>query len=205
MIYVYDKNKYYWRKTVTWANFLKIWKISFDSNRLTDLPTDRMTNRMTYWWSIPGFTKKHQNNSSSRRIKNVGPTSLGLFTKSLRHMEIFQGVSKQTILKASCRSPVGRRKGSWLEHPPTNTPTHPPPTQNCMIESESSLFQKTKVGGPYKYTPKQLWTLTQPKTSPLGPQKVTNDPKIRSKSKVWIQGSTENKSYSAVWVDPKNF
>ena len=46
-------------------------------------------------------------------------------------------------------------------------------------------------------------TLT-PKNTQLGPQKVKNDPKIQSKSKVWIEGtSIENKSCSTTRVDPK--
>ena len=40
-----------------------------------------------------------------------------------------------------------------------------------------------------------------PKNSPLGPQKVKNDPKIKSKSKVRIQEDIENKSCSATWGD----
>ena len=32
--------------------------------------------------------------------------------------------------------------------------------------------------------------------SPLGPQQVKNDPKIKSKSKVRIEENIENKSYS---------
>ena len=39
--------------------------------------------------------------------------------------------------------------------------------------------------------------------SPLGPQKVKNDPKIKSKSKVRIEENIENKSYSTSWVVPK--
>ena len=35
-----------------------------------------------------------------------------------------------------------------------------------------------------------------PKNSPLGPQKVKSDPKIKSKSKVRIEGTIENKRYS---------
>ena len=42
-----------------------------------------------------------------------------------------------------------------------------------------------------------------PKNSPLGPQKVKNDPKIKLKSKVRIEETIENKSYSTTWVDPK--
>ena len=77
------------------------------------------------------------------------------------------------IIFYCCRSPVGRRQGSRLEH------THPPQTQNCMIESESSLFQKTKVGGPYEYTPKQLLNLTTtPKIAHWGPQKPKITPKL---------------------------
>ena len=35
-----------------------------------------------------------------------------------------------------------------------------------------------------------------PKNSPLGPQKVKNDPKIKSKSNVRIERNKENESYS---------
>ena len=43
------------------------------------------------------------------------------------------------------------------------------------------------------------------KNSPLGPQKVKNDPKIRSKSKGRISWTIENKSCSAVWVGPETY
>ena len=46
-------------------------------------------------------------------------------------------------------------------------------------------------------------TFPNPKNSPLGPQKVKNDPKIKSKSNVRIEGNTENESCSTTWVDPK--
>ena len=39
-------------------------------------------------------------------------------------------------------------------------------------------------------------TLPQPQNSPLGPQKVKNDPKIKSKSNVRIEGNIENESCS---------
>ena len=42
-----------------------------------------------------------------------------------------------------------------------------------------------------------------PKNIPLGPKKVKNDPKTKSKSKVRIEGTKENKMYSTTWVDPK--
>ena len=41
------------------------------------------------------------------------------------------------------------------------------------------------------------------KNSPLGLQKVKNCPKIKSNSKVRIEGIIENKSWSTTWVDPK--
>ena len=44
-----------------------------------------------------------------------------------------------------------------------------------------------------------------PKNSPLGPQNVKNDPKIKSKSKVRIEGTIENKSCLFLWVDKKKF
>ena len=41
-----------------------------------------------------------------------------------------------------------------------------------------------------------------PKNSPLG-QNVKNDPKIRSNSNVRIEGIIENKSCSTTWLVPK--
>ena len=48
-----------------------------------------------------------------------------------------------------------------------------------------------------------FWTFLQPQNSPLGPQKVKNDPKIKSKSNVRIERNTEYESCSTSWVDPK--
>ena len=42
-----------------------------------------------------------------------------------------------------------------------------------------------------------------PKNSQLGPQKVKNDPKIKSKSNVRIEGNIENESCLTAWLDPK--
>ena len=42
-----------------------------------------------------------------------------------------------------------------------------------------------------------------PKNSPLGPPKIKNDPKIKSKSNVRIEGNIENESCSTTKVDPK--
>ena len=42
-----------------------------------------------------------------------------------------------------------------------------------------------------------------PKVSPLGPQKVKNDPKIKSKSKDRIEENMEDKSCSITWEGPK--
>jgi len=41
-----------------------------------------------------------------------------------------------------------------------------------------------------------FWTLPQPKNSPLGPQKVKNNPKMKSKSNVRIERNKENVCYS---------
>ena len=43
----------------------------------------------------------------------------------------------------------------------------------------------------------------KPKNSPLGPQKVKNNPKIKYKSNVRIKGYIENESCSTTWVEPK--
>ena len=37
----------------------------------------------------------------------------------------------------------------------------------------------------------------------MGPQKAKNDPKIKPTINIRIQGNVENKSYSAILVDPK--
>ena len=43
-----------------------------------------------------------------------------------------------------------------------------------------------------------------PKNSPLGSQKVKNDPKIESKLNVRIQRNKENESCSTTWIDPNS-
>ena len=45
-----------------------------------------------------------------------------------------------------------------------------------------------------------FWTLPRPPKSPLGPQKLKNDPNIESKSNVRIEGCIENESCSTTWV-----
>ena len=66
-----------------------------------------------------------------------------------------------------------------------------------MIEQKQSKTQKTKVISLYEETPKQFLNPTS------GPEKVKNDPKIKSISKARIEGTTENKGCSTTWVDPK--
>ena len=45
--------------------------------------------------------------------------------------------------------------------------------------------------------------VVQYKKSPLGPQKVINDPNFKSKSKFLIKGTKENKNCSTTRVHPK--
>ena len=54
-------------------------------------------------------------------------------------------------------------------------------------------------------TPKlsQNQTSELQENSPLGPQNVKNDPKIKSKSNVRIERNKENESFLTSWVDPK--
>ena len=50
--------------------------------------------------------------------------------------------------------------------------------------------------------PKTIYELfPSPINSSLGPQKVKNDPKIKSKSNVRIEENIENESFSTTWVD----
>ena len=44
-----------------------------------------------------------------------------------------------------------------------------------------------------------------PKNSPVGPQKVKNDPRTKSKSKVTIEENIENEKFFTTLVDPKTF
>ena len=54
-----------------------------------------------------------------------------------------------------------------------------------------------KVVPLHKQTPKQFLNPTPiPKSRPLGPQKVKNDHKIKSKSNVRIEGNIEDESCS---------
>ena len=63
-----------------------------------------------------------------------------------------------------------------------------------MIESELSHTKKTKVFFYILWEPKAVYSsYPDPKYSLLGPQKVKNDPKINSKSKVSFEGTIENK------------
>ena len=51
-----------------------------------------------------------------------------------------------------------------------------------------------------------FWTLPRPKKiAHLGPKKAKNDPKIKSKSDVRIEGNIENESCSTAWVDHTTF
>ena len=51
--------------------------------------------------------------------------------------------------------------------------------------------------------PKKVFeSFPKPKNSPLGHQKVKNDPKIKSKSNVRIEGNIKNENCSTAWVDP---
>ena len=53
-----------------------------------------------------------------------------------------------------------------------------------------------KVVQLHEYTPRQfLKPFPNPKNSPLGPPKVKNYPKIKSKSNVRIEGNIENKFF----------
>ena len=67
--------------------------------------------------------------------------------------------------------------------------------RNKENESYSTTWADPKTGfEPY----------ANPKNSSLGPQKVKNNPKIKSKSKVRIKRNIENESCSNLWGDPKS-
>ena len=56
----------------------------------------------------------------------------------------------------------------------------------------------------HDWTPKKVFEPhIEPRNSPLGPQKVKNNPKIKSKSNIRIEENKKNKSYCTIRVDPK--
>ena len=60
--------------------------------------------------------------------------------------------------------------------------------------SELKETKKMKVVQPHNSDPKTIVkSYSNPKKSPLGPQKVKNDPKIKSKSSVRIEANIEMK------------
>ena len=54
-----------------------------------------------------------------------------------------------------------------------------------------------KVVQLHEWTPKQFLIQMGPKNSPLGPQKVKNNPKIKSNLDVRIQEIIQNESFSS--------
>ena len=88
---------------------------------------------------------------------------------------------------------------------PKNSPKNKKMTPKfCQIQSQNWKKQiKSKLFNYMRGPQNSCRTLPQPKNSPLGPKKVKNDPKIKSKSKVRIEINIENESYSTTWVDPK--
>ena len=68
---------------------------------------------------------------------------------------------------------------------------------NYLIEQKQSNTLKIKVLSLYEEIPKQILNPSpDPKNNPLGPEKVKNDPKFKSKSKVRIKEAIENKDCS---------
>ena len=66
--------------------------------------------------------------------------------------------------------------------------------QNQMSELKET--KKIKVIQLHGQSLKHFFNPTSPKNSPLRPQKVKNDPKIKSKSNIKIERNKENESYS---------
>ena len=69
-----------------------------------------------------------------------------------------------------------------------------------------SVLEETKqmkVVQLHNESSKQFLNPNLPKNSPLGPQKVKNDPKIKSKLNIRIEGNIENESCLTASVEPK--
>ena len=74
-------------------------------------------------------------------------------------------------------------------------------TQNCMIGQYSENKSCSSIWG----EPKTFFEPNpDPKNSPLGPQKLKNEPKIKSNSNVRIEGIIENESCLITWDRAKN-
>ena len=86
-------------------------------------------------------------------------------------------------------TPTTKLSNRWKPPPPTTTQT-----QNYMIEQKYSKTQKTKDISLFEETPKQFLNPTSsPKIAHWGPKK-SKYPKIKSYSKVRIEGIIKSKS-----------
>ena len=91
---------------------------------------------------------------------------------------------------------------------PKNSPLGPKKLKNWpqnWVKIKCQNWKKQRKWKLFNYMsrPKNSWPYSNHKTSPWGPQKDKNDPKIKSNSNVTIQGIIENESCSTTWVDPK--
>ena len=75
--------------------------------------------------------------------------------------------------------------------------------QNQMLELKKKNKENESCSTTWADRKTVFEPFPNPKNSPLGPQKVKNDPKIESKSNVRIERNKKNESYSTTCVDPK--
>ena len=87
-----------------------------------------------------------------------------------------------------------------------NTTTHTHHHTNSKLRDRAEIEQNSENKS-YKAIlgdPKTVFEpYPNPKNIPLGPQKVKNDPKIKSKTNIRIERNIENESCSTTWVDHK--
>merc|ERR1712198_207165 len=89
--------------------------------------------------------------------------------------------------------------------PPTHTYPHHH-HRNSKLHDREEIEQNSENKSYYSILgdPKTVFEpYPNPKNSPLGPQKVKNDPKIKSKVDARIERNKENESCSTRRVDPK--
>ena len=115
------------------------------------------------------------------------------------------------------RSRILKNFHGQTDRPPegqTDKPTYRSSLLELKKDSKNRLNLKARIEGIIENKScspiwvsrpqKPFWISPQTQKSLIGAQKAKNDPQIRSKSKVRIEGSIEDNSCSAIWVDQKS-
>ena len=139
--------------------------------------------------------------TSTPKIAHLGPEKSKMTPKlSQNQMSEFKVTQKMKVVQLHEQTPKQFLNPSTApkiaRQGPKKSKMTPKLSQNQMSELKET--KKMKVVQLHEQTPKQFLNPSQPQNSPLGPQKVKNDPEIESKSNVRIEGNIEYESCSTI-------